>query len=270
MGPRANRDLSHLTAKDITHLRDDMVKSLSASSANFTVKVLRAALNQARRDGLVDTNEASRVTLLQKVRKFRRRPFTMEEIKRVLTVADDEWRGMVLVGLYTGLRMGDIATLTWSNIDLHQAEVGVTTQKTGRRQVIPLAKPVVQYLVNLPGSDDPNQPLFPRAHDCKARHKHGGALSNQFHSILVGAGLAQARDHKGKGKGRDAKRQLSALSFHSLRHTATSLLKNAGVSDVVARDIIGHDSEAVSQNYTHIEAATKRKAIAKMPDVTSK
>jgi hypothetical protein len=45
------------------------------------------------------------------------------------------------------------------------------------------------------------------------------------------------------------------------------LLKNAGVSDAVARDIIGHESEAVSRNYTHIDLATKRKAVDAMPDV---
>ena len=47
------------------------------------------------------------------------------------------------------------------------------------------------------------------------------------------------------------------------------MLKNAGVSDSVARDIIGHESAAVSANYTHIDPATKRAALDKMPDVTS-
>jgi hypothetical protein len=37
----------------------------------------------------------------------------------------------------------------------------------------------------------------------------------------------------------------------------------------VARDIIGHESEAVSRNYTHIEAETKRSALDKLPDVTA-
>ena len=71
-------------------------------------------------------------------------------------------------------------------------------------------------------------------------------LSNQFYEVMASAGLVQSRgDHqKKKGKaGRSARRQMSDVSFHSLRHTATSLLKNAGVSDVVARDIIGHESE---------------------------
>ena len=36
------------------------------------------------------------------------------------------------------------------------------------------------------------------------------------------------------------------------------MLKNAGVSDVVAREIVGHDSPAMSNLYTHIETATLR------------
>ncbi|MGD1088384.1 MAG: tyrosine-type recombinase/integrase [Verrucomicrobiota bacterium] len=267
-GGRVSRDIAHLTVKEITGLRDHLAKSLSPNSANYTVKVLRAMLNQARRDGFVETNEASRVTLIQRVRKFERRPFALPELKRILEAASDEWRGMILFGLYTGQRLGDIALLTWANVDLQQRELIVTTQKTGRRQIIPLAKPLRRYMENLPAGDNPTAPLFPKAYESKTRNPHGGPLSNQFYEILVAAGMAQTRTHKSKGKGRDAKRQLNEISFHSLRHTATSLLKNAGVSDVVARDIIGHESAAVSQNYTHIETETKRAAVNKLPDIT--
>ena len=267
-GNKASRDIAHLTVKEITGLRDHLAKTLSPNSANYTVKVLRAMLNQARRDGFVETNEASRVTLIQRVRKFERRPFTLGELKRILAVANDEWRGMILTGLYTGLRLGDVATLTWANLDLPQQELIVTTQKTGRRQIFPLAKPLFRQLESLPASDEPNAPLFPQALQSKTQNPHGGPLSNQFYEILVAAGLAKARTHKSKGKGRDAKRQLNEISFHSLRHTATSLLKNAGVSDAIARDIIGHDSAAVSASYTHIDQQTKRTALDKLPDVT--
>jgi integrase len=41
------------------------------------------------------------------------------------------------------------------------------------------------------------------------------------------------------------------LSFHSLRHTAVSLLKDAGVPDAVVMALVGHESTAISQRYTH-------------------
>jgi integrase len=97
-----------------------------------------------------------------------------------------------------------------------------------------------------------------------------GTLSRQFSELLAGIGLATKKDHKGGGHGRDARRTSSGLTFHCLRHTATSLLKNAGVSDAVAMEIIGHDSEAISRVYTHISQDALRKAIKALPDVTEK
>jgi len=57
---------------------------------------------------------------------------------------------------------------------------------------------------------------------------------------------ALPREHKSTGKGRDQAREASKISFHSLRHSAVTILKAAGVSDFIAREIIGHESAAVS------------------------
>jgi integrase len=60
---------------------------------------------------------------------------------------------------------------------------------------------------------------------------------------------------------------MSDVSYHSLRHTATSLLKAAGVSESVTRDIIGHESAEVSRHYTHVDDSAKRVAVDKLPDL---
>jgi integrase len=92
-------------------------------------------------------------------------------------------------------------------------------------------------------------------------------LSNQFHKILVAAGFADKRSHHSTGKGRNVSREQNEISFHSLRHTATTLLKSAGVSNAVAREFIGHDSPTVSKQYTHIPTDTLRQAGNKLPDI---
>ena len=61
---------------------------------------------------------------------------------------------------------------------------------------------------------------------------------------MADAGLAEPRTPF-KGKGRDSRRAFNEISFHALRHTATSLMKNAGVSPAIVADIIGHDSPAI-------------------------
>jgi integrase len=80
--------------------------------------------------------------------------------------------------------------------------------------------------------------------------------------------MAKERGKQVTGKGHAQRRAVSEISFHSLRHTATSLLKNAGVPAAVAMDIIGHESEAMNRHYTHIESKTKRAALAKLPKLS--
>ena len=271
LGAKAKRDITSVTAADIMKFRDELAQRLSPGTVNVALKIIRSAFGQARRDGLVDVNEAERVTTLKRrADSFERRPFTLEELKRIIEAADKEWRGMILFGLYTGQRLGDLAALTWANLDLQRQELRLVTEKTTRRQIVPLALPLVRYVATLPSSDAPDAPLFPRAHATVARLGRASQLSNQFGDLLASVGLAKKKSHHADpktSKGRSSRRQLNPLSFHSLRHTATSLLKRAGVSDAVAMEFIGHDSKTVSQQYTHIDAATLKTAVAKMPDI---
>jgi integrase len=178
---------------------------------------------------------------------------------------------MILCGLYTGQRLKDLAGLTWASVDLVAKEINFATSKTGRRQHLPIAKPLLAYLEALPSSDDPKAPIFPDLHKHAVKAGGSAVLSQQFHDLLAGAGLVTERDasKKSTGKGRSAARAKTEISFHSLRHSATSLLKKAGVSESVAMDLIGHDSAAMSANYTHTDDDARRAAVAKLPDITA-
>jgi integrase len=266
---KSKRDLSTLQASDIARFRDREAKELSRSTANLSVKVLRICLGEAVRQGLLAVNPAVRVKLLKSTTESKRRAFTLNEIKRILRACgdDSEWRGLVLFGLYLGQRLGDLAKLTWRAVDLDTGEVAFSTRKTGRRVVLPLVQPLADYLASLPASDNPNAFIFPGA----ASAKRTASLSNQFRDILVAAALVEPRPrgHKSTGKGRDQAREASEISFHSLRHSAVTMLKAAGVSDFIAREIVGHESAAVSRQYTHLTTDDKRAAMRRLPDVTN-
>jgi integrase len=267
IGPKADADIKKITPTDIASFRDEAAQRLATGTANLMLKILWSVFTTARREGLIDDNPAERVTILKRKRDFERRAFTLEELKELWKHADEEWRGMILFGLYTGQRLGDIAALSRKNIVLDRAEFHLTTGKTGRRKILPLAAPLLAYIQKLPKSKDSAAPLFPRANGIMQRQGRAGNLSNLFHKILVSAGFAEKRSHHSTGKGRDTVREQNEISFHSLRHTATTLLKSAGVSDAVTREFIGHDSPAVSQQYTHIPTDTLRQAADKLPDI---
>ena len=99
-----------------------------------------------------------------------------------------------------------------------------------------------------------------------ARQKRSGDLSNQFADLLAQAGLREKTPHRSSGKGRDAKRLSSGLSFHALRHTTVSLLKVAGIPEAVVMELVGHDSKAMSAHYTHVSEALG-KAVAAFPEI---
>jgi integrase len=263
---KSKRDLSTLQSNDIARFRDHEAKELSRSTANLNVKVLRMCLGEAVRQGLLTVNPAMRVKLLKSSNEAKRRAFTLPEIKRILKACDDdiEWCGLILFGLYLGQRLGDLAKLTWRTVDLNSGEIAFTAHKTGRHIILPLVQPLVDYLSALPSSDNPNAYIFPSA----AAHKRTNSLSNQFREIMADAGLVEPRRHEKTKQGRDQARELSEISFHSLRHSAVTMLKAAGVSDFIAREIVGHESAAVSRQYTHLSTDDKRAAMQRLPDVT--
>ena len=192
----------------------------------------------------------------------------MEELKKVYNSANDEWRGIIICGLYTGQRLGDIAKLRWTAIDLANKTINFLTSKTSRPTIVPMAEPVYNFIMELGSNDDPNAPLFPNAVKALGKHDRTSHLSNQFYDIMASAGIVPHRPHTKRLKEAKAKRGTNPLPSHCLRTTATSLLKNRGTAEAVAMDIIGHESKSISQNYTHIDMETKRKAIDSLPDIT--
>jgi integrase len=186
-----------------------------------------------------------------------------------LDVADDEWKSLIYFGLYTGQRIGDLARLTWQYVDLDRDEIRFVSRKTGRAMIIPIAPPLRKQIEKLPAGDDPRQPLHPRAFASVQKSGEVNTLSRQFYELLADAGLVPQKDHSRlkTAPGREGRRRMTQISFHSLRHTATSLMKNAGISASVVMDIIGHDSVLMSAHYTHVDEETKRAALSKMPAI---
>jgi integrase len=98
-----------------------------------------------------------------------------------------------------------------------------------------------------------------------------GGLSNQFAALLSQAGLRERAPHrKTHGEGRGVGSSSGGLSFHCLRHTAVSLLKEAGVPAATVMELVGHDSAQMSEHYTHIGRESLERAAQVFPDLTER
>lgn len=268
LGARADSDIADITRNEILAFRKSQVGRISASSINHDLKCIRMVFKSARREGLIPENPAETVDVVKKEpNKNSRRPFTVQELNAVLREADPEWKSMVLFGIYTGQRLSDIATLTWANIDVQKQELRLATQKTNRRMIIPLAPPLLKHIESLPSSDTPASPIHPRAAKTVNDSGKTTTLSNQFANLLAQAGLRMRVSHTKDGEGRNTRRRTSDVTFHSLRHTAVTLLKEAGVPAAVVMELIGHDSVQMSEHYTHVGSEALRNAAESLPNL---
>lgn len=263
LGVRASRPLTALQPKEIEDFKSKLAARVAPSTVNRAIKVLKASLNNAVAKRQLEFNPAEHVEYIE-TEESNRRPFTAGELKKLLAAATDEWKTMIFLAYYTGQRLADCANWTWREVDLQTSNINIVTAKTGRRQILPIAEPLNRHLLTLPAGDNPDAPLCP-----SLRGKSSSWLSGQFYNVMAAAKLVKERaDKQSTGKGRDARRDTSKISFHSLRYNTTSALKSAGVNDAVTMDIVGHETAAVSHSYTKIADDAKRAAINKLPDIT--
>ena len=259
LGAKADLDLADLTKKDLTAYRNHIATRTGSRTVNNTLKAIRTFFSAAKKDGFISDDPASDVDTVRDRSESNRRPFTLPELQAIIAVADEEWRSMIRFGLYTGQRLSDIASLTWQNIDIAKNEIRLTTRKTGRRQTLPLSPALRAHIAGMTAGDDPSAPLHPVAAAIVEKGR-AGPLSKSFGDLLEAAGL---RVHAAAEAGNARARY--PLSFHSLRHTATSLLKAAGVPQSVVMNYIGHDSADVSHGYTHTGREAMEKTAAAFP-----
>lgn len=268
LGPRADAPLSQVTKRDLLNYRNELAKTLAPKTINHHLKFAKMLFKQAKRDEVIAENPAEYVETVRRVHaQTSRRAFTLPEINAVLSVADPEWRSMVIFALYSGQRLGDIASLTWSNIDLERSQLRFTTSKTGRVMILPMAPALAKHVLLLAASDNPDGPLHPRAYAILQAQGRCGSLSNQFADLLAQAGLREKKNHQKTLNGRSARRQNTGLSFHSLRHAATSFLHAAGIPAATTKAFVGHSSEQIHNLYIHTDIESLTRAANALPEV---
>jgi integrase len=262
---RAKLNINQIAPREILRWRDAQIaEGKSPSTANDQVKIVRMAFTSARRQGYITYNPAEAVEMLPENTDPARQPFTVEQVKAIIKAADGDWRGAIMVALYTGARLQDVADMRWESVDLQNKWISFRAGKTQQRLKLPMHEALHEFLLALPAPDSGKVFLFPSL----AGRQTGGrsGLSMAFARIMERARVRGevARERKG-----DKGRTVNTLTFHSFRHTLTSIMANAGVPVEVRQKFTGHASAEMNKVYTHHEIATLRAAVEKLPGLRS-
>lgn len=277
LGERAKKPLESVTITDIRAFRDHMqAGGRTARTCNHYVKDIGSGFRSALREGLITYNPVSSLEALPTDDSIDRQPFTRDEVMKLSRAATSpDWKGAILVGAFTGLRLADIAKLKWGAVDLSVGAIRLIPAKTKRKKrevLIPLHVDLKGFFESHPISDDPNAPVFPSLVKVSVSGQKG--LSLTFAAIMDLAGVSRGETRKAQGtpdkagspsKVTTAGRTVHARGFHSLRHTFTSWLANVDVAEELRMKMTGHTDSGVHQIYSHHEVETLARAIDKVP-----
>jgi integrase/recombinase XerD len=157
-------------------------------------------------------------------------------------------RVMLLTGLWSGMRVGEISSLTIGDVmnmdGSVKAEVRLSAEQTKGRQPRTVFLPqklrdeLADYLA-LRTDAKPNHPLFVTA---GRRPFSANVMAQHFHYLFKHAGIAGA-------------------SSHSMRRTFITTLANKGIGVRVLASLAGHRSIAITQRYIDVNDDMKRNAV---------
>ncbi len=255
--PRIGR-LKLKDVKDI-HLQKIMneQEGTSSSHAKKVRMVLQEMFRRARQSRLI-TYDPAELLELPATTEGRRRSVTDDEREAILAVASYHPAGLwVLTLLYTGMRPGEAAALTWADVDFVNNEIHVhTARESGSAKIkgpkteagirdIPIHAQLRPLLLEAKGGQF--EPVFPNRN---GGHMDDDTLYRRWRSffreldIYMGAEVYRNKIIKHAAP--------QDLTPYCLRHTFCTDLQKAGVPLNVAKELMGHSDVSVTANiYTH-------------------
>jgi integrase len=263
--------LAKLKAHDIQRFLNRKVQGgkLSPVSVGYLHRILRSALTQAVKWGLVPRNEA---TLVEppRVERVERQVLDLDQARAFLAaVRGDRLEALYSVGFAIGLRRGEVLGLQWGDVDLTSGTVTVRhelqridgtlqlmeyTKSRSSHRTISLPAQALEMLKEHRRSQvEERLQAGPEwtASDYVFTTSRGTPLDGRnvlryFQNALKRAGLPHQR-------------------FHDTRHACASLLFAMDVPDHVVMSILGHSSISITKNiYAHVYPTSQRDAADKM------
>ena len=202
------------------------------ATANRTLTILRAALNQAFRDGEAASDVAWRaVKPFREVEAAKVRYFTTDEVRRLASATQGAFRTLVNAALFTGCRYGELAAARASDFNSDAGTLFVAQSKSGKARHVVLTDEGARFFGRLAAG---------RASDAILLTKADGSAWGPSHQLRP---MSEALKTAGIVGG----------SFHILRHTSASHNVMGGVPIAVVAKNLGHaDTRMTEKHYAHL------------------
>jgi integrase len=228
-----HRTLAGLSSADVANYRDERMKSVAPSTVVRELAIISHAIEVAQREWgyHLAFNPVKRVRR-PTVANARSRRLEGKEEQRLLNACDTGrtpcLKSLLIVAIETGMRRGELLSLTWADINLQERVAHLELTKNGSSRDVPLSVRATEAL--------------------KAVHHETIGQDHRPFPLTEGA-LEQAWSRL------KARAGVQGLRFHDLRHEAISRLFEKSLNVVEVSAISGHKEMRMLSRYTHLRAA---------------
>lgn len=252
--------IGELRLKNITPstIREVLQKVEGDRSKKYIYMLLHSILQQACIDELIDRNPCVAVKT-PKYKPKEKQIITSEEFQKLLENSfSEQYRRIFILAYYTGMRRAEICALKWNNVDMANKIINVTSavkitasgniigepkSDSGIRKIL-LSQNVISILNQ--------QYLFQKTRYFKHGKKvqdHDFLFTSEIDtfSMITPSGLSHIFDRTKK-----AAKIKTAITFHSFRHTHTTMLVESGIPIKAIQARLGHSTPSFTlAQYAH-------------------
>jgi integrase len=240
---------------------------LSRSTISLMKDVCSGVLTHAMDDELISVNPTHGLIKRLQLERDKRSdldPLTHEEVGLFMEKCRElypEYCAFFLCAFRTGMRMGELLALQWSDVDWNGKFIRVersyklgriSATKTGKARRVDMSDQLCETLKG----------LYPQAKKDGFRMGLGEAVEVIFHRD--GAPMEQNYIRR-VFKRILEKAKLREIRFHDIRHTYASLLLSDGVTPVYVKEQMGHSSIQMTVDiYGHLIPSSNRGAVNRL------
>lgn len=224
-------------------------KGLSANSVNAIITVIQSSFESAYNLGVIDKYEMNKIKR-PKAQEKQIECFSPAEQKKIeaaiLSDKRDKMFG-VLLCLYTGLRIGELLALEWSDIDFGKGELNVSkTCHDGRDR-----SGSYERSVNAPKSMSSSR-IIPIPKQILPLLRERKKKSPSPFVVASGQDIISVRSYQRSFELLLKKLEIPHRGFHALRHTFATRALECGMDVKTLSEILGHKNPTVTLNrYAH-------------------
>lgn len=237
-------------------------KGLAPNSVNSIISVIQGSLSTANRLGLCKTYSGDKIQR-PKSREKQVTCFTLAEQKKIEQAVLGHKKAKmfgILLCLYTGLRIGELLALEWTDIDFQNGELSVNKACHDGKNI----EGDFCRITDKPKTQS-SQRIIPLPKQLLSILREVKKKSKGKHLVSNGDKLISVRSYQKSFSSLLKKLNIPHKGFHSLRHTFATRALECGMDVKTLSEILGHKSPTITLNrYVHSLMEHKKEMMNKV------